>query len=497
MNIGSLFVNLGFKADTKALKNFDNGIKNLNKNIALTTGAVLASTYAFKKFLDTGVNVASGLVNFQNQTGLAVDGLNKLVAAGTAVSTGLSFDNITNDVINLEKTLARIRLGQGSVKPFQLLNIDVNGQNAFGVIEQLRKQIKGLPDITATILLEDVGLNANFLQILKLSDEQFNRLGKNNFLSGGQARSINQLGINFNKLGMAFVNLKNQGIAKVTPALNDLINKGLKFLSANGKEISNIISNIAGAFIKFAEAVGRVGFLIGNFVSNFRGLDGALKYIGIAFAGITLAMRPLLLGLTAVFLVLEDIAVWKMGGLSAFGGLYDALSKLPNIDKILGFGAASVALITLTGGVAKFGGALTGVLTKLAPLTGALTGLYALGELFKSFTGFSLTPTSTEDFKGNADAAKNAGLKITDFLTDALKPIASLITEKGFFGKDKINNSVNNNTNTYGGQNNNINITINAEIDDKANLEESLKKIIDEKLDDRLIPVVNNLNYQI
>lgn len=385
MNIGSLFISLGVKANTRELTNFNVGIKNIVKNTAILGGAITGAVYSLKKFVESGNAAAYSIVNFNRQTGLSIDKLNQFKSVGKNLSGNFDVENITSDIMNLEKTLTRIRLGQGSIKPFQMLGIDVIGKDAFGVLEQLRNNIRGLGDATATVLLEDLGLNPNFLQILKLSNAEFNKLSKNNFLSLGQAKTIENLNTKMKSLSQAFINFKNQAIVKIAPALTDLINKTFKWMTANNRQIVDFISSVAKGFGMFITAIGRAVGLVGDFANKMVGVDKSLKILAVALGAATLAGRPLLLGLTALLLILEDIAVWKMGGKSLFGDLYKKIAKIPNIDKILGGVGALFVISRLTGGFKGLLGILTGVVGKLGAVIIALTQLREIGDWVKDF----------------------------------------------------------------------------------------------------------------
>ena len=455
MNIGSIFVALGFKADTKQLNNFNTGIKSLKTNLVLTTAAFAGAVYGFKQFVDSGVKAASSLVNFNRQTGLSIDKLNQFAQVGQSLSLGLDVNNITNDILNLEKTIARVKLGQGSIQPFQMLGVSIHGQNAFGVLDQLRNSVKNLSDINATILLEDLGLNPNFLQILKLSNAEFDKLAKNNFLKAGQAKSVEQLGLKMRALTTTFTNLKNQAIVKFTPYLIEAL-----------KGISNFIVRI--------ERIVDVG---AKFINSLSGIDRELKILAIGFGALTLATRPFLLGLTAIFLLLDDIAVWKMGGKSLFGDFYDTLAKIPNIENILGIGGAIAGIAILTGNIKTLGLVLSPIVRSFALILAGIAGI-------KHFTGIpNVVATNEKQVGENINFAREKTIKILDFFgietPDKLK--------KEILIPDFLQSKNGQNQNT---SNNNINLTINTTKDNALEIASEVEKA----LVDLLKPAVNNMN---
>ena len=494
MNIGSIFVSLGFKTNTKDLKMFDNGIKELRKNLLITTTAFTGATYALKKFVDSSTTNAASLVNFNRQTGLSIDKLNQFAQVGQTLSSGLNVENITNDILNLEKSIARIKIGQGSIRPFQMLGIDIHGKDAFSVLEQLRTNIQGISDVQATILLEDLGLNPNFLQVLKLSREEFDKLSKNNFLKAGEAKTIDQLSLKMRGLSTAFVNLKNQAIVKLAPYLTDLINKTFKWLNTNGQKITKTIAEMAKWVGIFVTGIGRAVGLMVNFIENIAGVDNGLKILAAGFALVTLSFSPFLLGLVAILLLLEDIAVWKMGGESLFGDFYDAVSQIPNIETLLGIGGALAAVTLLTGGMSKLVGVVFALGKKLGVAVAAFLAIRKLGEWLEEFFGGPLGQFLKSGANILAGAAAGGllagpGGAVVGAGAAAINEIAGKeIMEFGkatvdFFKSKFSNNNTLNSTN-------NVNLTINAQSDDAQDIANAVKNV----LPDILNPAVNNLN---
>ena len=368
MNLDKVFISLGLKTDLKGLATFNKGIKKAVVGIGAVGAASVATGYAMKRFIESSKSSFVGLQNFTDQTGLAVNQLNKLKAAGTSVSLGLDDDNITSGVLALEKTLARLRMGQGNFAPFQMLGIDVLGANAFEVIDQLRDRVKGLDDITATVLIEDIGLDANFLRILRLTDEEFNNLGKNTFLNNKEVKVLNNLNLNIRKMSKEFINLKNKALVKLAPSFNKLIKDGLNWLDKNGDKIINVIQRMAGAFASMLSSVGNVANLIIN------SADG-LKIVGITIGAIVLAISPLTAAIGGVLFLLQDFAKWRADGDAMFKGVYEAISKIPNLKEALGVGAAITAVGILTKSLTKIGKFLpSGKATKVLAAGGVAAG---------------------------------------------------------------------------------------------------------------------------
>lgn len=333
MKIGDLFIALGIKVDQEKLARFQKGINNLQRDIITLKAAFIASAFALDRFVDGTVRGSVSLQNLSNQTGLAIDKLQRLNQAGQLADLTLSADAITQSIGNLERNLAAIKLGQGNIAPFQLLGIDPAGKDAFQVIEQVRESIKGLSPAVATNLIQQLGLTPQFINILRLSRKEFEALSENTFLNKSQRENVIRLGTAITRLKLRFKALKDQAVAKLTPLLIEMVDKFFKWMRDNGDKIINTISGIARAITLFVQAIGRSIGLLGEFIEKLFGVENGIQIIaaavGVLLGAMLLGFRRLgrltLFGIIIGFL--EDIAVWHKGGEAAFGGVYDKIAE--------------------------------------------------------------------------------------------------------------------------------------------------------------------------
>jgi len=333
MKIGDLFIALGLKVDQAKLARFNKGINNLQRDVITLKAAFIAGAFALDRFVDGTVKGSVSLQNLSNQTGLAIDKLQRLNQVGQLADLTLNADAISQSVGNLERNLAAIRLGQGDIAPFQLLGIDPAGKDAFQVLDQLRESIKGLSPAVATNLIQQLGLTPQFINILKLSRKEFEALSENTFLNKNQRENIIRLGTAITGLRLRFKALKDQAVAKLTPLLIEMVDKFFKWMRDNGDKITDTIAGLARGITLFVQAIGRSVGLLGEFIEKLLGVENGIKIIAVAIAGLLAAVligfkrlgRLALFGIIIGFL--EDIAVWHKGGESAFGGVYDTIAE--------------------------------------------------------------------------------------------------------------------------------------------------------------------------
>jgi hypothetical protein len=386
-SLGELFISLGIKADEASLKRIDNGIKSLRNGAFALSAAFTGAVYGLNKFVDGSLQGVVALQNLSNQTGLAIEGLQKWQQAGQLSNLAISAEQIAGSIGNVQKNLAQIRMGQGNLAPFQLLGIDVMGQDAFGVLDQLRNSIQGLDSATATNLITQIGLTPDFINLLRLSRKEFEALSENTFLNKKQREEIDKVGTSIKALQLRMGALKDQAVAKIAPLLNDLVQDFFKWLSDNGDKIVNTMSDFAKGFAMFTQAIGNAFSVLTGFLSNITGMESGTKALAIAFGALTLAMRPMLLGFTALLLVLDDIAVFQRGGESLIGSFFDVFKNGELTTQITtiatAIGVLSLALGGITGSLKTIKG--LGGIGAVLGVTGLISQAPELGKKFASF----------------------------------------------------------------------------------------------------------------
>lgn len=303
MQLDELFIKLGFKTDTKELDNFGKSAEGAKVNLLGVVAAATATVMAIEKIAEATAHAVNNLQNFNAQTGLSIGKLQQMQITGQLQNIGLSAEDVSQSVQALQSNLANIRLGQGNIAPFQMLGIDVIGQDAFGVIDQLRERIKGLDDMTATNIIQQMGLNPNMITMLRMSKNEFTDLNKEIALTYDERQNIQSLGVEIKKTQLIIQATISKTIAKWTPTL---------------KAVAQFIQNIVYAIKRLNLTFPILVIGLGSILKVFKLLNKE-----------TLLWT---IGLTALFLLLDDYAVWAKGGLSAFDysgieGFFKAINK--------------------------------------------------------------------------------------------------------------------------------------------------------------------------
>ena len=440
-SIGELFINLGVKGDTKKLDEFKSSVTKLRSNLIAVGAAFTGAVVGLNTLVNSSLKGVVSLQNLSNQTGLAVENLQKLQQVGELSNLALSADQIAQSIGNLQKNINDITVfGEGNITPFSQLGVDpMQSKTAFEVLERVRENIKGLNAATATNLISKIGLSPEFINILRLSREEFDKLSNNMFLNGQQRKDIDNLGTSIKSLQLRFIALKDQAVAKLAPELDKLVNQFFKWVDDKGENRIQLRSGIGKSFAVFTKAVSGAFSLVSGFINKISGLENGITILTAAMAGLLLTFRPFLLGLGAIVLLLEDFAVFSAGGESLIGDLVNAFKEMPDIVKLLGGG---LAIGTIVSNFGKIAGAME---LMLVP---ALALATQLGLIVSAITFLAKAPEIGEWLADKADKTEYGQMAGDAFLGLQRDGFAGFIAP--FIEKTQPSTTINNNITVNG-----------------------------------------------
>lgn len=331
MNLEEFFITIGFKADTLKVKEFVGALAEMPIQVAASLAALAGIDYSLIKIANEAMDAAVAFQIFGSQTGLSWQELQKWQIA--AEQANVSASAVAQSVTSLQRQMAEIKLGRGNIAPFQILGIDPR-QDAFSVLTQLRQRLKGLEPAMATNLIQQMGIDPSMIQLLRLSNIEFDKLSK----------TIH---------GMNSDQEKTFLTAKKTLVQFRLEAQHL------GLEI---VAPLVDRFNRLVDALRQVQIWI-------PGVAIAAAALGVAFAPITTAIIALLL-------VLDDLATYFRGGTSVTGLAIDGIKKLGDALKEALPTATMASLARLGGLLASFAANPVSAVTSATQAAGhAVTGM--------------------------------------------------------------------------------------------------------------------------
>lgn len=363
-DIGGFFVNLGmrldkssFNAAEQALKGFENTAGKITRALGVTTGSTLAMAKA-----------AGALETAEAKAARAIGvGATKLsewkIAAGVAGTSGAA---LIGTMTQLENKMQRLKLGQvdqNLAKNLGFLGLNYSDFSKMDSDQRMRavfNKADGMQDQKkAALLIQETlgGAAREYYDYLKLSgkslDQQLAEGRALNFTtekSKTEARLFNQ---EFNAVvqGAKSIGtfLGSNIAAKLTPAatkIKEILISNRELIQSGIIGFTDRLGTAINGVIGFA---GRIAPLVSGLIDKFGGLDQVIIKIGIAGMAAKLAkvaggvlniissvglLKTALAGLGSgllaggLFLVLEDLAVYFMGGDSLVGYIIENMDKL-------------------------------------------------------------------------------------------------------------------------------------------------------------------------
>ena len=361
MSIGELFIELGVVGNPEQVEKFNKKIKETAKSMDLTLKSTIkangglqdlekgvkAFTTALKASAIIGViktidTLTQSLIS-NNQAMLDLTRTSD-IALGTFQKWGsigkmLGVNNVEQQLEGLNQRMFDLMLtGQGA-RGFQLAGINPIGQDAEGVLEQLRNRVSGMNDTTATYLLQQMGLDPKMLHLLRMSRTEFEELGntiKRYQLTDDQTKEIQAMNIQLQIAGIKLKYLKDrailamlphwekfvQGVVKVSEKFVRFV-KWIKDGATWGAKLTKIVLGLAAGFAAWVTTIAVVAKTISLVTAAVKGLQAAL---------LLLTAHPVIAGLTllagALYLIADDIIGYNQGKDSVIGTIIKGLEDL-------------------------------------------------------------------------------------------------------------------------------------------------------------------------
>lgn len=280
-------------------------------------GVVVATTVKLDKMVMSLAKANQFYLNFAQQTNTGIGTLNKYAGVAMLSNMNMSAEQVANSLQTIDSKLAEIRLtGQGAAE-FQMLGISPWGKNSGDIIEDLRGKIAGLDNATASNLIQKMGLTPEWLGILRMSSDEFQKLtqsAKEFQLNPSQLKEMNTLGLEIRQMQMRLEYLKQRILIAIGPLLIKMTKPLAKFV----EQLDHIV-----------EASAKGLSVISQIPDKFKAIGESLKII-------MAVTNPLITVVRALWLFLEDFAVFALGGNSVIG---DAINGIGGIfENLANFG---------------------------------------------------------------------------------------------------------------------------------------------------------------
>lgn len=279
-------------------KEFAAKIAGVVKGVGLFVGAMTGAAVALNKFTNDLVQSNQAMLDLTRTTDIAQGTFQKWNNIGKM----LGVENAAQQLEGLNQRMFELMLTGEGARGFQLAGINPVGQDAEGVLEQLRDRVSGMDDTTATYLLQQMGLDPKMLHLLRLSRQEFEELGatvQKYQLTPEQTKQIQAMNVQLQIAAIKLQYLKDRAILAIMPAWVKLVE----------------------SFARVTEGIQKAVNWLNEFKSKSPDVQNAIKGIAIAVGILLAALFPVQALLIGLYLLIDDIMAYFNGGRSGIGYL--------------------------------------------------------------------------------------------------------------------------------------------------------------------------------
>lgn len=201
--------------------------------------------------------------DFQFETGVGFDDLQKYRRQFNIMGSRLSAEDIMGDLANVQQNLVDISLGKGHLSGFKLAGVRAAAGmgNSVGVIEELRKvaQTQAIDNATLINVMKDIGLKnaGQWLMNFRTVKKEDKRTQETQ-LNAEQITAILESEIAIRQFNEAVKNAKDQISASLAPLITDVANFFKKIVEDFSISMKNLTPETEG-FRVLMESLIKVG----------------------------------------------------------------------------------------------------------------------------------------------------------------------------------------------------------------------------------------------
>lgn len=310
MKIADFFAQIGFKVDTRGLQEFNDG---MNAVVSSVKGLALGLTGVMTAWELMQVKIgksAQNMLNFKLYTGEGIEEVRKLATVMQSVNLNFSMDTLLSDISNFKEAVRRGQIfgeGGGVMQTLRMLGVTGLKEGGIETINDLLNALKQVPDeATRAMILSQAGLSKQWLNVLDLPQDQFERIfqaNKDIFPDEKELKRRQEATLAIYLEWLKLVNLFETKVTDFAPILLDILTR-IRDILSDTQKLNLIIEGIKW----FAILMG-ITMVTNGIFGIIRGLWGIISIV------------PRAVG-----------ALIALGGAAATG-----------LGKLLGFGGAAAA----------------------------------------------------------------------------------------------------------------------------------------------------------
>jgi hypothetical protein len=198
MNIGEVFLELGFDVDEQKLKDFDAGIKGLETNMLKLSAAAAGSVLGLDVFLSKVTDRATAMKQFGDQTGYSMRAFQEWALVINQTNPLIGIEQAQEKYKAFTEYVKNINWGAGGGGILSQLGVNyIPGADPNQYLEELSKKLPGFiaqfGRARAGMLLDQIGVGAGSIDALLTTQGQRDRMTQGLLMPDGQVRHLDEV----------------------------------------------------------------------------------------------------------------------------------------------------------------------------------------------------------------------------------------------------------------------------------------------------------------
>ena len=306
MQVGELFIALGFDVDDSKLKSFNDGIKSSMTDLLKLTGIAAGAVYSVNKFIESSLHNSVALRQFTAETGESAEALKKWQIAAQLSNPEMGIDEVTAAFKRMNAAIAAAQYSGEKGGVFAQLGIEnVQQKTSAQLLDELRQNFQmnvGRWGIPKTLdFMEQLGVPKSMARTFQLSDEEIDRMTQGLTITKKQTEEINNLADSLRRVTLEWQHFKDEITAQYS-------NKLIEFLDNTKSSLKSLYDNFE------------------SFTQHSEEYSGGLKLIAGSAGLIVAALFPLTSAVAALAVLFNDIGAYARGAPSYIGDAVNFLS---------------------------------------------------------------------------------------------------------------------------------------------------------------------------
>jgi hypothetical protein len=251
LEIGSLFVKIGFTAETDKLVKFNSSITALSTAFIAIRNLAQDAYGVMKKFMDASIDGAVNLNRLQEAWGIPSKEAQQWEFTAQLSNVGMTAQEADSKLQGLAQRIGDLRVGIGNPMGFNFFGVSAfDVKDAADLMNKIAERIQewkkgGMWDAGKKMQAESVlgmlGLEG-FLPVLEKSKAYRDKITKQFILSPDDLKKLDKANLAFTTFNLTMDKLRNSIMANLAPSITMLTNRLSAFITQNEPAIINFVN---------------------------------------------------------------------------------------------------------------------------------------------------------------------------------------------------------------------------------------------------------------